>query len=144
MAMQVGGSGDAEMCDINTTPLIDVMLVLLVMLIITLPIMTHAVKLDMPNANNPPPPTARPQVIDLEIDFDGTVVWNGTVVPGTPGSFDTLDQYFHTDSMQDPQPEIHLRPDRHVKYGVVAQVLAAAQRNHMVKIGFVNTTEFNQ
>src|SRR5579883_3223479 len=126
MAMSVGpgGGGEDELCDINTTPLIDVMLVLLVMLIITLPIMTHAVKLDMPNANNPPPPQERPEVIDLEVDFDGTVVWNGTVVPGTPGNMDTLDQY--------------------VKYDVVAKVLAAAQRNRMVKIGFVNTAEFNQ
>jgi biopolymer transport protein ExbD len=143
MAMQVGGGGD-EMCDINTTPLIDVMLVLLVMLIITLPIMTHAVKLDMPNANNPPPPQERPEVIDLEVDFDGTVVWNGTVVPGTPGNMDTLDQYFRDSAMKDPQPEIHLKPDKHVKYDVVAKVLAAAQRNRMVKIGFVNTAEFNQ
>src|ERR1700751_6370666 len=67
-------------CDINTTPLIDVMLVLLVTLIVSLPIMTHAVKLDMPQNKNPPPETQRPEVIDLEIDFDGTVVWNGTVV----------------------------------------------------------------
>jgi biopolymer transport protein ExbD len=126
--------------DINPTPLIDVLLVLLVLLIITFPIMNLAVKLDFRYANNPPPPTERPQVIDLTIDFDGTVVWNGNVVP----NMDTLDQYFRTEAMQDPQPEIHLRPDRHVRYGVVAQVLAAAQRTHMVKIGFVNTAEFNQ
>jgi biopolymer transport protein ExbD len=145
MAMQVGTGDGEEMCDINTTPLIDVMLVLLVMLIITLPIMTHAVKLDMPNANNPPPPQQQQaQPIDLEIDFDGTVVWNGTTVPGTPGNMSTLDSYFRTSAMQNPQPEIHLRPDRHVKYDVVAKVLAAAQRNHMVKIGFVNTAEFSQ
>ncbi len=82
MAMSMGTEAGAVMCDINTTPLIDVMLVMLIMLIITLPIMTHAVKLDMPQANQPPPPTdQRPEVIDLEIDFDGTVVWNGTVVP---------------------------------------------------------------
>jgi biopolymer transport protein ExbD len=142
--MHIGTSVDEAMVDINTTPLIDVMLVLLVMLIITLPIMTHAVKLDMPNANHPPPPDQRPQVIDLEIDFDGTVVWNGNVVQGTPNNMDTLDQYFRTEAMEDPQPEIHLRPDRHVRYGVVAQVLAAAQRNHMVKIGFVNNGEFSQ
>src|SRR5579885_2846465 len=146
MAMSVGpgGGGEDELCDINTTPLIDVMLVLLVMLIITLPIMTHAVKLDMPNANNPPPPQQQAAPIDLEIEFDGTVLWNGNVVPVTPGNMDVLDQYFRTESMQNPQPEIHLRPDRHVKYDVVAKVLAAAQRNHMVKIGFVNTAEFNQ
>ena len=144
MAMQVGSSDGEEMCDINTTPLIDVMLVLLVMLIITLPVMTHAVKLDMPNANNPPPPQQQSQPIDIEIDFDGTVVWNGNVVPGTPGNMDTLEQYFRASAQQNPQPEIHLRPDRHAKYDVVAKVLAAAQRNHMVKIGFVNMTEFAQ
>ena len=82
MAMSVGNAGGGVMCDINTTPLIDVMLVLLVTLIVSLPIMTHAVKLDMPQSNNPPPPDQRPEVIDLEIDFDGTVVWNGTPVQG--------------------------------------------------------------
>ncbi len=140
MAMQVGGAEGEEMVDINTTPLIDVMLVLLVMLIITLPVMTHAVKLDMPNANNPPPPPQQPDVITLEIDFDGTIVWDGTVVKDMP----TLEGYFRTEAAKDPQPEIHLEPDRHAKYNVVAQVLAAAQRNHMVKIGFVNIPEYNQ
>ncbi|HLJ38063.1 MAG TPA: biopolymer transporter ExbD [Steroidobacteraceae bacterium] len=138
MSMQVGGGGE-EMCDINTTPLIDVMLVLLVTLIITLPIMTHAVKLDMPQNQNQPPPPTPPEVIDLEIDFDGTVVWNGTPIP----SLDTLESYFHTEAAKDPQPEIHLRPDRRAKYDVVARVLAAAQRNHMKKIGFVNVSEFS-
>jgi biopolymer transport protein ExbD len=138
MSMQVGGAGE-EMCDINTTPLIDVMLVLLVTLIITLPVMTHAVKLDMPDlSHQPPPPPVQPEVIDLEIDFDGTVVWNGTPVP----NMDTLEGYFHTYADKDPQPEIHLRPDRRAKYDVVARVLAAAQRNRMKKIGFVNTAEF--
>src|SRR5580693_4241145 len=103
MSMQVGGAGE-EMCDINTTPLIDVMLVLLVTLIITLPVMTHAVKLDMPQDTHAPPP----DVIDLEIDFDGTIVWNGTSIP----NIDTLESYFHTEAAKDPQPEIHLRPDR--------------------------------
>jgi len=138
MAMAIGGATGGVMCDINTTPLIDVMLVLLVTLIISLPIMTHAVKLDMPQANNPPPPDQRPEVIDLEIDFDGTVVWNGTVVSG----LSQLEGYFHEESTKDPQPEIHLRPDRRAKYDVVARVLASAQRNRMRKIGFVNTSEF--
>src|SRR5579863_325897 len=98
MAMSVGtGSGEA-MCDINTTPLIDVMLVLLVTLIVSLPIMTHAVKLDMPQANNPPPPDQRPEVIDLEIDFDGAVVWNGTPV----ANVDTLEGYFRVEAVKDP------------------------------------------
>jgi biopolymer transport protein ExbD len=138
MAMSVGSSDGADMCDINTTPLIDVMLVLLVTLIVSLPIMTHAVKLDMPR---PPPPgqinPPPPDVIDLEVDFDGTIVWNGTVVPMT-----TLESYFHTESQKEPQAEIHLRPDRRAKYGDVALVLAAAQRNRMHRIGFVNITEF--
>jgi biopolymer transport protein ExbD len=138
MAMSVGNAGGGVMCDINTTPLIDVMLVLLVTLIVSLPIMTHAVKLDMPQSNNPPPPDQRPEVIDLEIDFDGTIVWNGTSIP----NIDTLESYFHTEAAKDPQPEIHLRPDRRAKYDVVARVLAAAQRNRMKKIGFVNTSEF--
>src|SRR5476651_2083071 len=108
MAMSTATEEGAPMCDINTTPLIDVMLVLLVTLIVTLPIMTHAVKLDMPQTNQPPPPPdQRPEVIDLEIDFDGTIVWNGTVVP----NIDTLKGYFHTESVKDPQPESHLRPD---------------------------------
>ena len=138
MAMNVGGSSGGPMCDINTTPLIDVMLVLLVTLIVTLPIMTHAVKLDMPQNKNQPPPDQRPEVIDLEVDFDGTVVWNGTPV----SSLQQLESFFHADRDKDPQPEIHLRPDRRAKYDVVARVLAAAQRNHMKKIGFVNVAEF--
>jgi biopolymer transport protein ExbD len=139
--MSMGTEAGAVMCDINTTPLIDVMLVMLIMLIITLPIMTHAVKLDMPQANQPPPPTdQRPEVIDLEIDFDGTVVWNGTVVP----NINQLEGFFRTEADKDPQPEIHLRPDRRALYDVVAKVLAAAQRNHMKRIGFVNTGEFRE
>jgi biopolymer transport protein ExbD len=136
--MSVGGS-EETFCDINTTPLIDVMLVLLVTLIVTLPIMTHAVKLDMPNPNNPPPPPdTLPEVIDLEIDYDGTVVWNGNPVK----DMDQLEGYFHAETTKEPQPEIHLRPDRRARYDVVAKVLAGAQRNHMKKIGFVNVAEF--
>jgi biopolymer transport protein ExbD len=137
MSMQVGGSSSGPMCDINTTPLIDVLLVLLVTLIITLPVQTHAVKLDLPQNNQQQPPPVQPEVIDLEIDFDGTVVWNGT-----PVSFQQLDGYFNTESAKDPQPEIHLNPDGMAKYDVVAKVLASAQRNRMTKIGFVNTSEF--
>src|SRR5262245_60886857 len=121
--------------------MIDVMVVLTIMYIITIPIMTHAVKLDMPmpQPNQPRPPTP-PEVIDLEVDFDGTVVWNGTVV----SNLSTLEQYLRSESGKEPQPEIHLRPDRRAKYGQVAVVLAAAQRNHMKKIGFVNTSEFRE
>jgi len=137
MAMSVGTSAGDTFCDINTTPLIDVMLVLLIMLIITIPIQTHAVKLNMP-VGKPPTQTVQPQVVTIDIDFDGTVVWNGTPV----SSLQQLESFFHADRDKDPQPEIHLRPDRRAKYDVVARVLAAAQRNHMKKIGFVNVAEF--
>jgi biopolymer transport protein ExbD len=132
------GSKDAPMCDVNTTPLIDVMLVLLVMLIVTLPIMTHAVKLDMPRPNDNPPPPVPPEVINIEIDYDGTIVWDGTPVP----SIAALDSYFRQASVKDPQPEIHLRPDRRAKYNYVAEVMASAQRAKMVKMGFTNVAEF--
>lgn len=138
MAMSVGsGSDDGSMCDINTTPLIDVMLVLLIMFIITIPVMTHAVKLDMPRPTDAPPPPVRPEVIDLEIDFDGTILWNGT-----PVTMESLEGYFRSESQKDPQPELHLRPDKRSRYDVVARVLASAQRNRMKKIGFVNVAEF--
>ncbi len=139
MSMNVSSStNDDSMCDINTTPLIDVMLVLLIMFIITIPVMTHAVKLDMPRPNDAPPPPVRPEVIDIEIDYDGTVVWNQTPIV----SVDSLDGYFRIESQKDLQPELHLRPDKRARYGVVARVLASAQRNRMKKIGFVNVSEF--
>src|SRR5579863_5003020 len=108
MSMAVGpASGDAEvMVEMNTTPLIDVMLVLLVMLIVTIPIQTHAVKLDLPQANNSPPSDVKPAVVDLEIDFDGTVIWNGSPV----ASRAQLDKYLEDTANQVPQPEVHLRP----------------------------------
>jgi biopolymer transport protein ExbD len=139
MSMNVGGDSAGPMCDINTTPLIDVLLVLLVTLIITLPLQTHAVKLDLPQNQNQQPPPVQPEVIDLEIDFDGTIVWNGT-----PVSLQQVDGYFASESSKDPQPEIHLNPDGMSKYDVVAKVLASAQRNRMTKIGFVNISEFSE
>jgi len=126
------------MCDINITPLIDVMLVLLVTLIITLPVMTHAVKLDLPQT----PPSVdpvRPEVINLDIESDGTVVWNGTALTGSQ----QLESYLRQAAQKDPQPEIHLSADRRVKYDFVAKVLASAQHNRMKKMGFVNTGDFN-
>lgn len=139
MSMSLGSSSDEPMVDINTTPLIDVMLVLLVTLIITLPKLTHSTKLDLPQGH-PPPPPVQPEVINLGIDFDGTITWNGTVVP----NMQTLDAYFASETDKEPQPEIHLNPDGMAKYGVVAKVLADAQRNRMTKIGFVNTSEFSE
>ncbi|MEO7775181.1 MAG: biopolymer transporter ExbD [Steroidobacteraceae bacterium] len=139
MSMSVNTSStDGIMVDINTTPLIDVMLVLLTMLIITLPIMTHAVKLDMPRDTNQPPPTELPRVIEIEIDFDGLIIWNGTPV----SDINVVDNYFEQESEIEPQAEIHLRPDRRSRYETVAKVLASAQRHHMLKIGFVNVAQF--
>src|SRR5215468_10231898 len=113
MAMTVGSAGSEPevMVDINTTPLIDVMLVLLIMLIITIPIQTHAVKLNMPVGNPPPPPTP-PIVHTIEVDFDGTVLWDGDVVPDRP----TLEAKFRVEAAQPVQPEFHLRPNKLVTY----------------------------
>ena len=137
MSMSIGGGGEDEpMMEMNMTPLIDVLLVLLVMFIITIPVMTHAVKLDMPRPNNAPK-LSEPVVIQLEIDFDGTVLWNGTAV-----TVDSLDTYFRREAANDPQPELHIRPNKRASYDVVARVLAAAQRNGLLKIGFVGNEQF--
>jgi biopolymer transport protein ExbD len=138
MAMQVGGaSADPEvLVDINTTPLIDVMLVLLIMLIITIPIQTHAVKLNMP-VGNPPPPTTPPVVITLEIDFDGTLLWNGEQID--PAS---LDPRFRAAATEAVQPEFHLRPNKLVTYEHVAHVMASAQRLGVTRIGLIGAEQF--
>jgi biopolymer transport protein ExbD len=140
MGMSVGGNDDGGvMVEMNTTPLIDVMLVLLVMLIITIPIQTHAVKLDMPRPNpNQPEQLVKPEVVNLEVDFDGTVIWNGTPVTDQA----TLNGYLARAANADPQPEVHLRPNRLAKYDHVARVLASAQRLGVMKIGFVGNEQY--
>ena len=139
MSMSVGGSEGEPMMEINTTPLIDVMLVLLIMFIITIPVMTHAVKLDMPRPNpNVVDPPVPPEFIDLEIDFDGTILWNGTPVT----SFATLESYFNTESGKTPQPELHVRANKRTRYDNVAKVLALAQRQGINKIGFVGMEQY--
>jgi len=141
MGMNVGsGNGDSDvMVEMNTTPLIDVMLVLIIMLIITIPIQTHAVKLDMPQPNNPPPETVEPIVIQVDIDFDGTILWNGSAVNG-----EQLVSYLSQATKQDPQPELHLRPNKLAKYDIVAKVLATAQRVGVTNIGIVGNEQFVQ
>jgi biopolymer transport protein ExbD len=140
MSMNVGNPDDDSgiMVEMNTTPLIDVMLVLIIMLIITIPIQTHAVKLDMPRPNNTPP-LVEPEVIKLDVDFDGTVVWNGNVV----SSGDLLVSYLRSAASKDPQPEIHLNPNRLAKYDTVAEVLADAQRLGVTHIGFTGIDQYN-
>ena len=139
MAMSVGGGSEGEpMMEINTTPLIDVMLVLLIMFIITLPVMSHAVKLDMPRPSQAPPPTEEiTEPIRLDIDWDGSIIWNGSLV-----QLGALEGYFRTEAAKNPQPELHVRPDRRANYDTVAKVLAMAQRNGMQRIGFVGNEQF--
>ena len=142
MAMNVGNSsGEGEvMVEMNTTPLIDVLLVLLVMLIITIPIQTHAVKLDMPPPNVKPPLNP-PVVVDINVDFDGTVSWNNT-----PVDTKTLDAYLYQEGLKDPvdQDEIHITANRLAKYDVVAKVMANAQRRGVAKMGIVGTDAYVQ
>ncbi|HTQ12722.1 MAG TPA: biopolymer transporter ExbD [Rhizomicrobium sp.] len=142
MAMNVGkGSGENDvMVEMNTTPLIDVMLVLLVMLIITIPIQTHAVKLDMPNPHNPPP-QIQPTVHTIDIDFDGTILWDNT-----PVDFATLDSYLYNAGQQatSDQPEFHIEANRLARYDTVAKVMADAQRRGVTKIGIVGTDAYVQ
>jgi biopolymer transport protein ExbD len=138
MAMSVGSQAEGEpMVDMNTTPLIDVMLVLLILFILTLPVMTHAVKLDMPRPNQGPPPEVRTEPIRLDIDWDGAIIWNGNLV-----KLEELEGYFRSEAARNPQPELHVRPDRRADYDTVAKVLALAQRNGMQRIGFVGNEQF--
>ena len=139
MAMNLSsGGGDPEvMMDINTTPLIDVMLVLLIMLIITIPIQLHSVNLNMP-AGNPPPPTKEPVVVTIDIDFDGTVLWNGEALADRPALENKLVQI----AAVADQPEVHIRPNKLVEYKSVAAVLASAQRLGVTKLGMVGNEQF--
>jgi biopolymer transport protein ExbD len=140
MAMNVGsgGSGEPEvMMDINTTPLIDVMLVLLVMLIITIPIQLHSVNLNMP-VGAPPPKTVEPQVVKIDIDERSVIYWNGLPV------IDRNDLEFKMGeaAKSDPQPEIHVRPNKLAKYNAFAEVMVSAQRLGLTKLGVVGSEQF--
>ena len=141
MGMSVGpggGSQEAEvMVEINTTPLIDVMLVLLIMLIITIPIQLHSVNLNMP-VGTPPPPTEPPQVVTIDVDFDGTIYWNGDMVANKAA----LEAKMVDAAARPIQPEIHLRPNKLAEYKDVAAVMASAQRLGLVKLGLVGNEQF--
>jgi len=132
------GSGEADvMVDINTTPLIDVMLVLLIMLILTIPIQLDSVNLQMPIAQPQPPPRP-PEVITIDVDFDGTTMWNGQVLADKSA----LEGRFRASAGLPKQPEIHVRPNKLVAYKYVAAVLAAAQRSGVTNIGLVGNEQF--
>ena len=141
MAMNVGSGIESRepdvMIDINTTPLIDVMLVLLVMLIITLPIQLHSVNLNMPTGN-PPPPLVMPEIVKIDIDNAGKIYWNGEVVPDRA----TLETKIQAAAAQPVQPELHLRPDKASQYAVAAAVMASAQRLGLTKIGLIGSEQF--
>ena len=138
MAMNVGSpSGDMDvMIDINTTPLIDVMLVLLVMLIITIPIQLHSANLNMPSGT-PPPSLVKPEIVKVDIDPTSQIFWNGELI-----DLPALNEKFKTTGTAEPQPEVHIRPDKAAKYDTVASVLAAAQRNGVTKMGIVGSEQF--
>jgi len=141
MAMNLpsgGGSGDpGVMMDINTTPLIDVMLVLLVMLIITIPIQRHEVNLDMPVGA--PPSLATPvDVVTINVDFDGTISWNNQAVPDQA----TLERNLRAVATATPQPEVHVRPNKLVSFKHVAAILASARRLDVTKIGLVGNEQW--
>jgi biopolymer transport protein ExbD len=144
MGMNVGAAdGDADgevMVDINTTPLIDVMLVLLIMFIITIPIQTHAVKMNTPVPNNNAPPPKPPEIIRVDIDFDGTLGWNGEVIPA--GDRDAVIARLQAAAALPDQPELHIRPNKLAAYKHVAMVLAGAQRLGMTKIGIIGNEQF--
>jgi biopolymer transport protein ExbD len=136
MAMNVSRSGgDQATCEVNTTPLIDVMLVLLVMLIVTLPTQTHVMSLNMPVKS---PPAVPPPAIQIDIDSDGTIVWNSEPLSG----IGALEAHFREESAKDPQSQIRLRPAARANYDVVARVMASAQRNNMTHMGFTNVSEY--
>ena len=130
------GSRDPDvMIEINTTPLIDVMLVLLVMLIITIPIQRHEVNLDMPVGA----PLSTPvDVVTINVDFDGTVEWNGQVIPDQA----TLERKLHAVATTSPQPEVHVRPNKLVPFKHVAMILASARRLDVAKIGLVGNEQW--
>ena len=135
MAMSIAARDDsAPIADMNTTPLVDVMLVLLILFIITLPMLTHSTNLQI-RGGGPATPRA---AIELAIDFDGTILWNGAVVQDLA----QLERYFIAEAAKAEQPELHVQPDRRARYDTVARVLALAQRSGLQRIGFAGQERF--
>jgi len=134
-----GGTEDGEpMMEMNTTPLIDVMLVLLIMFIITLPIPTHAVKVDLPqNDPNRQQQLVEPDKNKISIDAAGVVSWNGTPVDDL-----TLRQFLDQTTQLDPEPELHFQPDANARYEVVDRILAVVKRSGVSKLGFIGNEQY--
>jgi biopolymer transport protein ExbD len=138
MSMSMASSEGEPMMDINTTPLIDVMLVLLIMFIITIPIQTHAVKLDLPQDQpNQQPPPIDPVKNKIVITPQNQVMWNGA-----PVDLVTLRQYLDQTQMMNPIPELHLQPDPMARYELVDEVLAVTKHAHVEKMGFVGNEAY--
>jgi biopolymer transport protein ExbD len=125
------------MMEINTTPLIDVMLVLLIMIIMTIPIQTHAVKLDLPQSQNNTPPPVDPVKNKVVVTPQGQVLWNGV-----PVNLVTLRQYLDLTTTMRPVPELHLQPDPQARYELVDEVLAVAKRAQVTAMGFVGNEAY--
>jgi len=132
MGMSVGGDESEYNTTINVVPLVDIMLVMIIIFIITLPVMTHAVKIDLPRQTNDPPPPVPPPTVLIEVKYDGTVNWDNN-----PVSALDLRSYIASAAKADPQPDIHVSVDRRAKYDAAAAVLFAVQRGGLKKIGFV-------
>ena len=128
---------DDVMSEINMTPLVDVMLVLLIIFMLTVPVMQHSVKLDLPKANNQQNDLT-PKHVNLAVKFDGTMSWNGKSFPDAE-----LESRIQSASKQDPQPELHLYVDKRTQYEKLAQVMAIAQSNGLRKIGFVTEPKWH-
>ena len=139
MAMQTTSDNESgePMMDINMTPLIDVMLVLLIMFIITIPIQTHAVKLDLPVDSNAPPPPVDPVKNKVVITAGGQILWNGGAVDQNQ-----LRQYLELSQQMNPIPELHLQPEPEARYELVDDVLAVTKRAHVEKMGFVGNEAY--
>ena len=141
MAMNVGSTNDSGepelMIDVNTTPLIDVMLVLIIMLIITIPVQLHSVNLTMPTGT-PPPALTKPVVVTIDVDFDGTILWNGEPLQ----TREALQSRLSKAAAERDQPEVHVRPNKLVEYKHVAEVLAESQRLGITKLGMVGNEQF--
>ena len=136
MAMSVGSGSPGDepkaMSDINTTPLVDVMLVLLIIFLITVPVITQSVKVELPKAANIPTQT-KPENINIAVDRDGNVYWNTARVPDQAALLDRI----KTVAVMNPQPEIHVRGDKHTQYEAIGRVMVTCQRGGIQKIGFI-------
>ena len=137
MAMSGGQEDGQPMMELNTTPLIDVMLVLLIMFIITIPIQTHAVKVDLPQNSPQNAPPVEPQKNKVVIDPAGTITWNGAPVDKV-----TLQQYLEATKGINPEPELHFQPDPQARYARVDEVLAVIKRSGVTKLGFIGNEQY--